>query len=43
MTKFLGFTPLARSLAIASLTGAALLAGSLGPVMAQTRPLPTAR
>ena len=38
MTKFLGFTPLARSLAIASLTGAALLAGSLGPVMAQTTP-----
>jgi hypothetical protein len=36
MTKFLGFTPLARSLAIASLTGAALLAGSLSPVMAQT-------
>jgi len=38
MTKFLGFTPLVRSLAIASLTGAALLAGSLGPVMAQTTP-----
>ena len=40
MTKFLGFTPLARSLAIASLTGAALLAGSLGPVMAQTATTP---
>jgi hypothetical protein len=32
------FTPLTRSLAIASLTGAALLAGSLSPVMAQTTP-----
>jgi chaperonin cofactor prefoldin len=32
------FTPLTRSLAIASLTGAALLSGSLGPVMAQTTP-----
>ncbi len=30
------FAPLARSFAIASLTGAALLAGSLGPVAAQT-------
>ena len=38
MTKFLGFTPLARSLAIASLTGAALLAGS--SVMAQTATTP---
>ena len=36
MTKFALFTPLARSLAIASLSGAALLAGSLGPVAAQT-------
>ena len=36
MTKFALFTPLARSLAIASLSGAALLAGSLGPVSAQT-------
>ena len=35
MTKFALFTPLARSLAIASLSGAALLAGSLGPVAAQ--------
>ena len=30
------FTPLTRSLAIASLTGAALLAGSLSPAAAQT-------
>ena len=36
MKNFLQFTPLARSFAIASLTGAALLAGSLGPVAAQT-------
>ena len=34
MTKL--FTPLTRSFAIASLTGAALLTGSLGPVAAQT-------
>jgi periplasmic protein CpxP/Spy len=34
MTHF--FTPVARSLAIASLTGAALLAGSLAPATAQT-------
>ena len=34
MTNF--FAPMARSFAIASLTGAALLAGSLGPVAAQT-------
>ena len=32
------FIPLTRSFAIASLTGAALLAGSLGPVMAQATP-----
>ena len=36
MKNFLQFTPLARSFAIASLTGAALIAGSLGPVAAQT-------
>jgi protein CpxP len=36
MTHF--FTPVARSLAIASLTGAALLAGSLGPATAQSPP-----
>ena len=36
MKNFLQFTPLARSFAIASLTGATLLAGSLGPVAAQT-------
>ena len=40
MTTSRLFTPLARSLAIASLTGAALLAGSLGPVMAQTATTP---
>ena len=34
MTHF--FAPVARSFAIASLTGAALFAGSLGPVAAQT-------
>jgi len=34
MTYF--FTPVARSLAIASLTGAALLAGSVAPAWAQT-------
>jgi len=38
MTNFPRFTPLARSFAIASLTGAALIAGSLGPVAAQTTP-----
>jgi periplasmic protein CpxP/Spy len=32
------FTPLARSVAIASLTGAALIAGSFGPAAAQTAP-----
>jgi protein CpxP len=32
------FTPLARSVAIASLTGAALITGSFGPVAAQTPP-----
>jgi protein CpxP len=32
------FTPLARSVAIASLAGAALIAGSFGPVAAQTTP-----
>ncbi|HEX9522775.1 MAG TPA: Spy/CpxP family protein refolding chaperone [Reyranella sp.] len=32
------FTPLARSVAIASLTGAALIAGSFGPAAAQTTP-----
>jgi periplasmic protein CpxP/Spy len=32
------FTPLARSVAIASLAGAALIVGSLGPVAAQTTP-----
>jgi periplasmic protein CpxP/Spy len=36
MTHFRLFTPVARSLAIASLTGAALLAGSLSPAAAQT-------
>jgi hypothetical protein len=36
MTNSRLFTPLARSLAIASLTGAALLAGSLSPAAAQT-------
>ena len=36
MTNFPLFTPLARTFAIASLTGAALFAGSLGPVAAQT-------
>lgn len=36
------FTPLARALAITSLTGAALLAGSLAPVMAQTATAPSA-
>src|SRR3979411_1219892 len=35
MTKFALFTPLARRLAIASLSGAAPLAGSLGPAGAQ--------
>ena len=40
MTTSRLFTPLARSLAIASLTGAALLAGSFGPVMAQTATTP---
>ena len=32
------FTPLARSVAIASLTGAALMIGSFGPASAQTPP-----
>jgi protein CpxP len=32
------FTPLARSVAIASLAGAALIVGSFGPVAAQTPP-----
>jgi protein CpxP len=32
------FTPLARSIAIASLAGAALIAGSFGPAAAQTTP-----
>ena len=32
------FTPLARSVAIASLTGAALIVGSFGPAAAQTTP-----
>jgi periplasmic protein CpxP/Spy len=32
------FTPLARSVAIASLAGAALITGSFGPVAAQTTP-----
>ncbi|MDP1966703.1 MAG: Spy/CpxP family protein refolding chaperone [Reyranella sp.] len=36
------FTPLARALAITSLTGAALLAGSLAPAMAQTATTPSA-
>jgi chaperonin cofactor prefoldin len=36
MTNSRLFTPLAHSLAIASLTGAALLAGSLSPAAAQT-------
>ena len=36
------FIPLARALAISSLTGAALLAGSLGPVVAQTATVPSA-
>ena len=36
MTHFRLFTPVARSLAIASLTGAALLAGSLSPAAAQS-------
>ena len=36
MKNFLQFTPLARSFAIASLTGAALIAGSLAPATAQT-------
>jgi len=36
------FTPLARSLAITSLTGAALLAGSLSPAMAQSTNQPPA-
>jgi len=31
------FAPLGRSLAIASLAGAALIAGSLGPAMAQQK------
>jgi hypothetical protein len=35
MTHFRLFNPLARSLAIASLTGAALVAGSLAPASAQ--------
>ena len=35
MKNFPQFAPLARSFAIASLTGAALIAGSLGPVSAQ--------
>jgi hypothetical protein len=38
MTKL--FTPLTRSVAIASLTGAALIAGSFGPASAQTTPSP---
>ena len=37
MTTSRLFTPLARSLAIASLTGAALLAGSFGPVIGADR------
>ena len=36
------FIPLARALAITSLTGAALLAGSLAPVMAQSNAQPPA-
>jgi protein CpxP len=36
MTDFRLFNPVARSLAIASLTGAALLAGSLSPAAAQS-------
>jgi hypothetical protein len=36
MKNLLQYNPLARSFAIASLTGAALIAGSLGPVAAQT-------
>jgi len=36
------FIPLARALAITSLTGAALLAGSLAPVMAQSNSQPPA-
>lgn len=41
MTHF-RFTPLARTLAITSLTGAALLVGSLAPVMAQSNSQPPA-
>ena len=41
MTNF-RLTPFARTLAITSLTGAALLAGSLAPVMAQTGTGPSA-
>ena len=41
MTHF-RFTPLARTLAITSLTGAALLAGSLTPAMAQSATTPPA-
>lgn len=41
MTHF-RFTPFARALAITSLTGAALLAGSLGPAMAQSNAQPPA-
>jgi len=40
MTHFRLFNPLARSFAIASLTGAAFLAGSLGPASAQTAAAP---
>ena len=38
----LRFTPFARALAITSLTGAALLAGSLAPAMAQSNAQPPA-
>jgi len=41
MTHF-RFTPLARALAITSMTGAALLAGSLAPAMAQSNNQPPA-
>jgi hypothetical protein len=38
MSQFRLFNPLARSLAIASVAGAALLAGTMTPVVAQTAP-----
>jgi protein CpxP len=43
MSHFRLFNPLARSLAIASVAGAALLAGSLTPVMAQTAAAPDSK